>query len=676
MKNAPRDAAGEVIDLLVTWGATARSGTADLLAVLSEVGRADGRALVRTILETPGLTLPGDLQQEAAALASGESVGGAAETESRAEALLPRLEEAVRAGVVAQRNAIREELRSWGQLLDRGELDRILAEIWSHETAEELTDFVSAARRLEQARGLLGKARWRIDDELRRKLEATASTARDPDVVTRVREALDSGDPRRVRSARLEMAGWTDAREEAREAEDLDAARRHLAELCDRARGIVEDPSAAPDETVRDLLRLAIERAAPLSSGEQADARSDGYPSLLQRIAVWAQALERIVEGLAEAAARPGPAPSDLAQRVAEGIRAASREGDDEDGALAAAGESLAFAAAQGGRPFLEAFAAAAEALAERREQRRRRFETASAELRNAARELEADLERLAPVLATDRVVRARLLVERADEAMALGEPEDVEALAPEVRTEIDALRELSELSRRHQQSRLAGERKRLRSEAHQLARIAGGRSAKRVESLVERIDQADTKTLKRCSRELDALEVTLANRVRLRAARLLRRVGETDDERIGRLRSAFDEDDLPSMAELGAQLGAERARSRLPLRIGVSAMAVVLVVAVVWVAYWLRNRPHSYRLELAGDGAGTATILLVRDGTAVAESFESRPGEAVAVRLAPGSYRVFVNERYTGRVIHAPDPPFEVTDIPVLPPLTAEVSP
>lgn len=677
MNRALGDASRDVIDLLATWGATARPGMADLLAVLADFGRADTRALVRAVLETPGLALPGDLQQEAALLVSGSEGDASSDAEARLHAMVPRVEEAVRASVGSQRNTIRDELRSWGRLLDAAELDPVLAKIWSHETAAELADYLSAARGLEEARALLAKARWRIDDELRRTLEEMVGAGLDGEVVSFVRAALDNGDPQQLLAARHELAVLTHGSDKAREADGLDAARPRLAELCERARKIVDDPTAAPDGSSRELLRLAIERADPLTQTDEGGDRPRDE-SLLQRIAVWERALAQILESLAEASGRPGPDRSTLAEQLADEIRSEVREdGDDEQ--LTAAGQRLEEAAAEGGRPFVEAYSIAAGVLGARRERRRQRFETAAAELRNGARDLSADLQRLASVLPTDRVVAARLLLERAEEATTFGSSEDVDGLIAKVRDEIEELNRLSELSQQHQQSRVAGERKRLRSEANHLLRLARGRKGRRIQSLVERIDKADPKTLREYSRDLGALSVPLANAVRLETARVLRQAEsrrKDSDERIERLREAFDQDDLPTMADLGGELRREQVRSKLPIRIAAAAAGIVVIVGLIWASQWFGDRPHAYQLELAGEGPQAVTITLVRDGTVVGDALESRPGQSTTVRLKPGSYQVFVNERYTGRVIHAPDPPFEVTDIPVLPPLTAGVTP
>lgn len=677
MKKAPGDASGDVIDLLATWGATALPGMADLLAVLSEFGRADTRALVGTILETPGLALPGELQQEAALLVSAAAGDMPPDVETRLNAMVPRLEEAVRASVGAQRNTLRDELRSWGRLLGPAEFDPVLAKIWRHENAEELADYVSAARDLEAARALLGKARWRIDDDLRRTLEEMARSGLDAEVESLVRGALDGGDPQRIRAARRELAVLRRGSDKAREADGLDAARPRLAELWGRARKILDDPSATPDESARELLRLAIERADPLTRAD-GDGVRPADESLLQRIALWERALAQTLEGLADAPGGRGPDRSALAEKLGEEIRSELGE-DGDNGELAAARRRLEEAVAKGGRPFVDALAVAAGALGERRERRRQRFETAAADLRNGARDLSANLERLASALPTERVVAARLLLERAEEATTLGNQEDVKSLVAEVRDEIEELHRLSDLSQKHQQSRVAGERKRLRSEANHLLRIARGRKARRINALVEQIDKASPKTLKEYSRELGALAAPLANAVRLEAAKALRRVesrSKSSDERIERLREAFDRDDLPAMAELGTELRKELVRSKMPIRIAAAAIGVALIVGLVWGTQWIRNRPHAYRLELSGDDPQTVTITLVRDGTVVGDALESRPGQPTTVRLKPGSYQVFVNERYTGRVIHAPDPPFEVTDIPVPPPPTLGATP
>jgi hypothetical protein len=124
-------------------------------------------------------------------------------------------------------------------------------------------------------------------------------------------------------------------------------------------------------------------------------------------------------------------------------------------------------------------------------------------------------------------------------------------------------------------------------------------------------------------------------------------------------------------MAELGGAMRQELRRSRLPLRIALAVVGLVLVIGAVFVWRWLPNRALPYSLEVAAPDAQAVVFTLVRDGSVV-ERVESRPGGATTVDLAPGTYEVFVNDRYTGRVIRVPEDPRAVTAIPVpLPPAT-----
>ena len=176
----------QVVELLLTWGAAAQPDLADLLDVLASFGRADPRTLVRTILETPGLALPAELQLEFARMADPDQ----GDPQALADAL-PRLAGAVASSVAAQRNTVRDEFGAWASLLQAEELDGVLAKIWSHEAAVELADYAAAGRELEEARGLLGKARWRIESELRDKIENEDGNV-DAALAARVRQATGS----------------------------------------------------------------------------------------------------------------------------------------------------------------------------------------------------------------------------------------------------------------------------------------------------------------------------------------------------------------------------------------------------------------------------------------------------------------------------------------------------
>ena len=363
-------------------------------------------------------------------------------------------------------------------------------------------------------------------------------------------------------------------------------------------------------------------------------------------------------------AERSGPGAAQQAQELAAEIRIEIERADDE-GKLKQTEARLTEAAGSGGRELIEALIDAAQDLGAHRAQRRHAMEGAAADLRAAAGRLSEALEQLAALLPTERVVGCRVHLESVEETATCGNPEDAQTLLAEIRKETDEIRRIAELSREYRKSRSSAEIKRLTTEAENLLRAAEGSTARRIRSVVEKLDDADSKSLRALARELKTLSARVGNAVRLETAQVLQRSkGKDSDETNDTLRKAFEKDDLSTMAELAGPQARRLGRSKMIMRGAFGVVATLLVAGTVFVLNWLPNRPVSYVLEVA-DPAAQVTFTLVRDG-GVVERVDARSGQPTPVDLAPGSYEIFVNDRYTGRVIHVPDDPRTVSGIPV----------
>jgi hypothetical protein len=637
----------EVVDLLATWGAAARPGMADLLAVLADFGRADPRASIGAVLEAPGLVLPEALRREAqGALAAERGAPG------ELEGLAGRLREAARASVVAQREVLREELESWSPLLEGPEIDAVLEHVWRHDGDAELADHVSAARDLETARGIVGQARWRVDAELRKRIGEVDGAPDDADRARRIR-ALDGGRPAEILAVRREVVA---ARPRGPASPDTDAegAARRLAELRERAASLAGADGI--DGTTRGLLPVALGNAEEALAEATAGTQPDGP---LQRFAIWERLLRATMDSAADATARSAQRQA-LARSLAQRIREEAGESE-----LGEAQRELADARTDAA--LLKAFAGAVSALDAHRARSRGRSEAARTELREAAEKLQAELRRLAADLPTEQVAGTRVLLERIGEALAGGDPGEVAGLADDARKRSGQLGKLADLGQRHRKDRLAGERKRLGIRADHLLRATRGRSAKRIESLARRIEEAPEKALPELSDELTALSARVGNAVRLRTAKLLDRLDGRGgaDPREANLRAAFAEDDLPAMVELEQALRKSAGRPRSHLLAAGGAVAAVLGAAGWLLLSGDRVRKYSYELQLAESVTPCEELWLVQDGN-VEKKLACAPGRELSAELEPGTYEVFVNRRYTGRVIRVPDDAKNVQSIPV----------
>jgi hypothetical protein len=652
-----RSQSRQVVELLTSWGATAEAATADLLAVLAAFGRSDVRSSVRRVLETPGIELPEQLRRDAGKLLDDASAGLTPELEDRLTAVAAQLDVAVRSRVATQRQALAQDVESWGPLLAPSELDSVCERVWRH---EDTPDPLSAARDLEGARDILGKARWRIDEEVRARLEALPEDEATRGLASRARAALDGADPWAIASARLELAE-RGAREDATDtaATASDVARK-LQEVVDRGRAETNGKPGRAGLSA-DLLRAALTPAESLL--ERMGSSSDA--ALLRQADAWQRALAGMLQDDPADWDRSPEARAKLARGLVSRLEAEGpAELDEIKQALVQATDSEAGS-------FTEAFVQAAASLAVHGGKARAGWEKAATGLREAARELESDLQRCAASLPSKQVVETRVLLERVEETIARADVEAIDALTAEAGARSEAIGRIFELSQQHQQSRVSAERKRLSSEAGQLLAVATGGSARRLRALVKRIDDAKGASLRGLSGELRAARESVGNSIRLRTARVLERLEkrrDDSDEAAAELRRAFEEDDLATMGKLVAERRRELATGKLPLRLGLVALAVVILVGAVFGWQRWTRRAHEYRLELApGDPMSVQLLLVGEDGDVEVEAL---PGSSTSVSLKPGHWELFVNGRYTGRVIRVPEDPAEVEGIPVLPPL------
>jgi len=129
---------------------------------------------------------------------------------------------------------------------------------------------------------------------------------------------------------------------------------------------------------------------------------------------------------------------------------------------------------------------------------------------------------------------------------------------------------------------------------------------------------------------------------------------------------------ELPQLREQTVAVRAE-VRKNVPLsrpgiRLGIAGLLVLALLGGSFAArsYW--NKPVTYVFELESAPGEAVEIWLVRNGRIIDKGRYGSGVPSLSFELEEGRYEVFVNERYTGRVVRVPDDPREVTGIPILP--------
>ena len=159
-----------VLDLLVTWGATARPGMSELFDVVGSFRGRDRLAILPRILETPGVDLGPELQGELRALVEASTGGDSLEPgfEQRVDHVLARVVPVLRSGLDEQRGALRTDLAGWVRVLPPAERDPILERFWGTAEGPDLPNVMAALRNLgevgEKAPGQPSRVAGHIED--------------------------------------------------------------------------------------------------------------------------------------------------------------------------------------------------------------------------------------------------------------------------------------------------------------------------------------------------------------------------------------------------------------------------------------------------------------------------------------------------------------------------------
>jgi hypothetical protein len=632
-----------VLDLLVTWGATARPGMSELFEVLGSFRGRDRLAILPRILEIPGFDLGPELGGEVRSLVEASRSGDSLEPgfETRVERVLARVVPALRAGLEEQRDALQPILAGWTRVLAPAERDPILERYWGTVEEPELPSVMAALRNLGDVRGALDRAREQTEGEIRSLLDGGGATAGDASAVEHARDALTSGDPQQLLAARRALTMIKSREEHGRTAQELEAAQSRLNNLCQRSRQVLESSDGALDGTARGILETNVSASEELVlASAEADSSDE--------VAAWTRSIatrEASLGAMLDSVAASGPVWAEQQRAVAETVAQQMNHLAADD--------------------------------AEARQQAER--SAAEEEIRAASRRLTAALEKSAAALPAERIVGARVLIEETDELIADGEPEAMRSLGGRIEKEAKELHQLAERAEEYLTSRETAERKRITNEAKKLEGLATGREAKKLGTLIAKAKGAGVGEFDALEAEIRSVTSKAGNRVRLEAAGLAKQAGKQIQRKSGKpaaaelektvaaLQAARDDDDLASMAQSSAALKGQLPKfSGTTLYAGLGALAVVVLLGAFFVWQSFSEDTHPYQLTLMADEAiaGEATLMLVQEGNIFAQE-PYRAGQPATFELPSGRYEVYVNGRFTGTVIQVPDDPPQVSGIP-----------
>ena len=673
------DKSAEIIELIVTWGASARLASAEILEAVSAY-----RKHVLGVLNFLSLHgrefLPEDLVRDIDRAASDPEA-------SQQEAIHSRALESLRTVLAQRRDSLVSELGPWAILMDLERMSRLRRLVWHTERAADLHDLVASLSSLKGAQALIEEARASVTAEVRGLADRVPAGSVAGELGELVHRSLQSGDPQglaRSRQALLDI-------ESEKDRSTLDGryreTRSRIAALCVRAVDEARGPDT--DALTSKLLVSANEKVGILLEKAGTAPTVRELQTFLPILTAW----EETLQGLLSRRSDPTRATSAHLHEIAQSLRSeAVRLTDrlhetgrgaetDSQARLEEAVEELASAADAPEPAFQHAFDRAVTLIREIRHG----FDTRAAEtalgLRSLAGDLTLFLEEAADHLPTARVVRARLWLEQADGIVAGGDIASTGSLAAVLTEELAELRRLDDLAKRRKRGRVEREREYLQSEIDRYLGVATGRPTNRLKALSDHAARGEAKELSAIGEEVQRLGRSLEQGVRTRACkaqraaeRWLERAGGTPrsgdlESSLQALRAATAKDDLASLRQAGqdvvSSLRSASMVHRPAFRFALGGLGLAGIVAAYLLMTSASDRPRTYQLRLAGPPATPARIELFGDGRLHGPKIYNGDA-AVAFDLRPGDYEIFVNERYTGMVIHVPADDSDVEGIPL----------
>ena len=671
----------EVVELLATWGASGSAGVSDLLEVLSEfTGQPQPSIMLRRALEVGEILDAGQRRELRELEEAAPSPGRAAdpEWEARLTNALERLDTDLESGILRERSRTESELASWLPLMSSAERQQALALLWQGAAGSSNEENLAAAAGLLELRTVVGTVQERTRREVEQLLKSGALDG-DADATAEARAALGPDALEELARTARQLERFRGREEKARAETRVEEARVRLADLCRQARDTLERDPAESATPFRGLLSTTLEGAEKAmkieQSGGASSTGSDGGPEALDS---WVVALGTILDpGSAEAV---GGSSEALARSVLDDLES-ERANSPESRArsLESAKQELQAGLDQGARSLDDALFKAAAMVQASRKEADEELRGPCAKLQESASRLEALLAESARLLPAQRVARSRLLLESVTSEFHHPRIESVEALNVKAEQELDEVQKVARGASKQRHERDEAKRRRLLEVAGQKVELARGRAAARMRSVVSELENADPDELEALEEDLRELSWPVDNEIRLEAISVLDRFGSSSKSRrdpatkrsIASLRDALEGDDLPSIAQLTDEL-----RRSAPIRfhwsgpvvwIIIAAVLITAMVAYVYVPKYLAQREKVYRLAFDGDVTGAVEVSFVTRGE-VRETRQFDPGSEppLEVELPPGRYEIYIDGRYTGRIIRAPDDPTEISSVPL----------
>jgi len=666
-----------VLDLLVTWGATARPGMSELFDVLGSFRGRDRLAILPRILDTPGIDLEPELHGEVLALVEASRAGDSLDSvfETRVDRVLTRVVPALRSNLDEQRGALKADLAGWTRVLAPTERDPILERYWGNVEESDLPGLMTALSNLGDVRGMLDRARERTDAEIRTMLDSGGATAGDTSAVEHARGALTSGDPLQLLAARRALTTIKAREEHGRTVEELEAAQQRLTDLCQRGRQILDSSDGALDGAARGILETTLPASEELVLASTEADSSDEVSAWTRSIAVKEASLGAMLDSVAAS----GPGSAEQQRTVAETMAGKLNHLAPDDAAARQQAGALLEASARRGPEFYQALDRATKWIEARQGESTKERSAAAKEIRAAARRLTAVLEESAATLPTERIVGARVRIEETEESIAGGEPEAMRSLGGRMDKDAKELRQLAERAEEYLSSRETAERKRITGEAARLEALATGAEAKKLGALAAKAGRAGSGELEELDAAIRAVKAKVGNRIRVKAAGLAKRADQQLKRKRGKpaaadlekaavaLGTAREEDDLQAVTECSAALKGQLPKfggAALYGGLGALALVVLLGAFFVWRSFSVGTHAYELTVTAAENAVGDTTLMLVQDGEIFAQESYSA-GQPTGFDLPDGRYEVYVNGRYTGVVIQVPTDSPQVTGIP-----------
>jgi hypothetical protein len=681
---------GDLIELVLSWGAAADPAAGDLLGALTGF---DGEvlALLRTFRQKGRAILPApvweQINQAGASLPAAGSV--------HLDEVLALARGELTSSVERQRRATLSELRGWAAHMDFIQVTALLERIWRTEGSVETADQLAAAEGLLEVQKAIDLVRGNLAGRVQALLASAAGGSAPAELVKQARGAIEKGDPLELSRA-AHALGDLGSRENQRRAEESwRQARAGLEATCARARQAASAGGGAAAGAPNPMLAEALKEAErALQAG--ASLAAPALEANVQILTRWDKALGLLLDGgaspsedlrrarqaLAEALQR------DIARHVALDLGIRDQGNKIPEGDLDGTARKLLEVAVSGGGSFQQAFDNALGLARKVRGRSESRLRDAAARLRAAAKEMSAFLDKAADQIPTARVVQARLWLDQVEGIIASNEIPSMEELARTLADDLKEIGHLLDLIKKRRHSREASERESLKLEIARLLKTSTGGTATKIKALAGQVEKAESKALGPLREQVSRLGGEVERAVRLEAGqalfaagRLLPRGGRSAgavpeklgklDELAGALKGAMEKDDLVKIASLGREVRAAVSiaspMSRPAVRIAAAAAGVVVVAGglFAWRLLSNPNRPQTFHLKLAGAEQQSVSVRLASEGKFVQEREGVKGNGTVEFALAPGRYEVFVNEKYTGRVIQVPGPT-EVDGVPV----------